>query len=260
MLINLVPLMEAQASSEIENIVTTNDGLFRAAHFALEKPLTPAVKEALRYREALHYGSNALASKPMTARLAAEICSIIVDHEMGVRTLPCTFVGNPATHSRTYTPSDGKATIEQHLSRWEEFVNTEAGIDPLIKMALAHYQFEAIHPFADGNGRTGRILNLLLLQQTKLLSLPILYLSGYIVRNKSDYYDRLNGVTREDKWEEWILFMLTAVELTASWTLQLIDKTEQLRKDTEETIRRLAPKLPAGDLTRLLFFAAVFAD
>lgn len=120
-------------------------------------------------------------------------------------------------------------------------------------MALAHYQFEAIHPFFDGNGRTGRVLNMLVLIETGLLELPILYLSGHIVRHKDEYYERLNAVTRSDDWQAWILFMLAGVESTAQWTLNLVDATDALRATMEQDIRQTNPKLPAGELTRLLF-------
>lgn len=252
MLINLIPLMEAQASSEIENIVTTNDELFRAANGALPD-MTPAVKEALRYREALHAGFNALQLRPVTFRTALEVGSLIAPQSARVRTLPGTFIGNPVTKERVYTPPQGEEVLLKHLSAWENFLHDDHGIDPLIAMALAHYQFEAIHPFSDGNGRTGRVLNILLLIEAGLLELPVLYLSGYIVRHKDTYYERLNAVTREEAWESWILFMLDGIRSTAQWTLQLIETSEELRAEMEESIREVGNHLPAAELTRLLF-------
>ena len=152
-----------------------------------------------------------------------------------------------------YTPPEGRDVILDHLSAWERFINGDHGLDPLVVMALAHYQFEAIHPFFDGNGRTGRILNMLILIQTELLRLPILYLSGHIVRHKDTYYERLNAVTRNNEWEPWILFMLSGVESTAQWTLDLVEKTDQMRVEMEQQIRDHNSKLPAASLARMMF-------
>lgn len=252
MLINLIPLMEAQASSEIENIVTTNDELFKAANGALSSP-TPQVKEALRYREALRAGHESLASRPITHQTAIDVCSILQAGPASIRNQPGTYIGNSVTGRRIYTPPVGKDVILDHLSRWERFLHGEHGLDPLVVMALAHYQFEAIHPFFDGNGRTGRILNLLILIETGLLELPILYLSGHIVRHKDTYYERLNAVTQNGEWEPWILFMLSGIESTAQWTLDLVERTDQLRANMEHQIREQNSKLPAASLARMLF-------
>lgn len=252
MLINLVPLMEAQASNEIENIVTTNDELFRAANGALEN-VTPPVKEALRYREALRAGFESLQSRPITTRTAIDICSHIHGRTAVIRDQPGTFIGNPSTGHRVYTPPEGRDVILGHMSAWERFLHSDHGLDPLVAMALTHYQFEAIHPFFDGNGRTGRVLNLLVLVETGLLELPILYLSGHIMRHKHAYYDHLNSVTTRADWQSWILFMLSGVESTAKWTLDLIESTDSLRGNMEHDIREANSKLPAPDLTRLLF-------
>ena len=252
MLINLIPLMEAQASSEIENIVTTNDELFKAANGTLPN-LTPQVKEALRYREALHVGYESLDSRPVTTQTAINVCSHIQASPANIRDQPGTYIGNPTTGRRIYTPPEGRDVILDHLSAWERFINGDHGLDPLVVMALAHYQFEAIHPFFDGNGRTGRILNMLILIQTELLRLPILYLSGHIVRHKDTYYERLNAVTRNNEWEPWILFMLSGVESTAQWTLDLVEKTDQMRVEMEQQIRDHNSKLPAASLARMMF-------
>ena len=252
MLINLIPLMEAQASSEIENIVTTNDELFKAANGTLPN-LTPQVKEALRYREALHVGYESLDSRPVTTQTAIDVCSHIQASPASIRDQPGTYIGNPTTGQRIYTPPEGRDIILDHLSAWERFINGDHGLDPLVLMALAHYQFEAIHPFFDGNGRTGRILNMLILIQTELLRLPILYFSGHIVRHKDTYYERLNAVTRDNEWEPWILFMLSGVESTAQWTLDLVEKTDQMRVEMEQQIRDHNSKLPAASLARMMF-------
>lgn len=252
MLINLIPLMEAQASSEIENIVTTNDELFKAANGALPD-VTPQVKEALRYREALRAGHESLATRPITTKTAVEVCSHIHARTAIIRNQPGTYIGNPTTGNRIYTPPEGRGVILDHLSAWERFLHSDHGLDPLVVMALSHYQFEAIHPFFDGNGRTGRVLNLLILIETGLLQLPILYLSGHIMRHKDTYYEQLNAVTREDAWEPWILFMLDGVESTARWTLDLVETTDTMRAAMETEIRALNSKVPAASLTRLLF-------
>ncbi len=252
MLINLIPLMEAQASSEIENIVTTNDELFKAANGTLVS-LTPQVKEALRYREALRSGFESLKSRPLTTQTAIEVCSHLQGRPAIVRNQPGTFIGNPATKRWVYTPPEGESIILDHLSSWERFIHSNHGIDPLVVMAMAHYQFEAIHPFFDGNGRTGRILNLLFLIETGMLQLPVLYLSGHLVRHKDTYYERLNAVTRNDEWEPWIRFMLAGIEATSSWTLSLIEATDELRATMEQKIRAHGASLPAASLARLLF-------
>ncbi|MFY9262299.1 MAG: Fic family protein [Actinomycetaceae bacterium] len=252
MLINLIPLLEAQASSEIENIVTTNDELFKAATGTFTN-ISPQTKEALRYREALRGGFDSLPEHPITTKTALEVCSTIHGRPARIRNTPGTYIGNPATKERTYTPPEGKDTILRHMSNWEKFVHSQTDLDPLVLMAVAHYQFEAIHPFYDGNGRTGRILNLLLLIEKGLLELPIIYLSGHILRHKETYYDLLNQVTREEAWEAWILFMLAGVESTATWTLNIVEETDRLRLSTLEKIRESSPRLPATELAQLLF-------
>ncbi|MDC4233472.1 Fic family protein [Actinomyces sp. B33] len=252
MLINLIPLLEAQASSEIENIVTTNDELFKAAHGALSA-MTPQVKEALRYREALWAGFESVRERPITTATAIAVCEGINGHQVQIRNRPGTYIGNPRTGRRIYTPPEGQETIQRHLSAWESFLHGDHGIDPLVVMALAHYQFEAIHPFFDGNGRTGRILNLLVLIESGVLELPILYLSGHITRHKDEYYRLLKGVTRNDEWTPWILFLLSGITETATWTLDLVERTDELREQMSEEIRRINSRVPAADITRLLF-------
>lgn len=248
-LIDSIPLLEAQASIEIENIVTTNDELFRAA-MDVEKP-TPATREGLRYREALNLGIELLKDRPITIRMAAQICSRITNIEMDVRTAPGTYIGNPVTKERIYTPPEGKDVILRHVNAWEKFLNNDESLDPLIKLALLHYQFEAIHPFSDGNGRTGRILNVLYLVHSELLSSPITYLSGYIVQHKDEYYRLLNAVTQRGEWTPWILFILRAVEVTSKWTSDLVYNVRDL---IEEVVERLkGTGLPQRDMAYMLF-------
>ncbi|WP_026459727.1 Fic family protein [Schaalia suimastitidis] len=253
MLINAIPLLEAQASSEIENIVTTNDELFRAAHHALGQAATPAAKEALRYRTALRVGSESIEERPLRVRTAVEVCSTLLGYSVSVRDKEGTYIGNPATREIIYTPPTGTDVLNEHLIHWETFLHADHGIDPLVMMALQHYQFEAIHPFPDANGRTGRIINLLFLKEKGLLNYPVLYLSGYIVRNKRDYYRLLRAVTEKDEWEPWLLFMIRGCDLMAQWTLHLIEKIVALQECIENRIRETIPRAPAAELARLLF-------
>ena len=207
LLINTIPLLEAQASSEIENIVTTNDELFRQAQLD-EATMSSATKEALRYRTALRDGFDNLRARPLSTRTAVEICRTIKGAGLDVRKTPGVTLRNAATGETVYTPPDGEAQLRDFLANWEQFIHANDGIDPLIKLAVQHYQFEAIHPFIDGNGRTGRILNVLYLVEKKLLALPLLYLSRYILNNRNDYYYLLNSVTAHGAWEDWIKWIL----------------------------------------------------
>ncbi|HMU66040.1 MAG TPA: Fic/DOC family N-terminal domain-containing protein, partial [Cellvibrionaceae bacterium] len=186
LLINLLPLLEAKDSSEIENIVTTMDKLFQFAHE--DTAADAATKEALRYRTALYQGFKQLQQRPLSVTTATEICSTLKAQTMEVRKIPGTVIANQQTREIVYTPPVGEETIRRLLGNWEQFFHSDDDLDPLIKMAISHYQFEAIHPFLDGNGRTGRIVNVLYLIEQQLLTLPILYLSRYIVQHKPDYY------------------------------------------------------------------------
>lgn len=251
LLINLLPLLEAQGSSEIENIVTTTDKLFR---FSQQDSLAdPMTKEALRYRTALWQGFEQLSNRPLCINTAVEICSTIKLTDMNIRKLPGTTLGNQATKEIIYTPPVGEEAIRKLLNNWESYLHEDDDIDPLIKMAISHYQFEAIHPFTDGNGRTGRVINILFLIERKLLSLPILYLSRYIVQNKLDYYRLLLGVTSEQNWQDWIIFMLKAVAATASWTTNKIAAIRALLEHTSAYVREAAPQIYSHELMSLIF-------
>lgn len=251
MLINTLPLLEARASSEIENIVTTTDKLFR--HLQADAGADPATKEALRYRRALLEGVKALKSRPLTTRTAESICTQIKGVEMSVRKVPGTALANDATGEVVYTPPEGETLIRDLLANWERFLHEEEAIDPLVRMAAAHYQFEAIHPFTDGNGRTGRVVNSLFLVEQGLLPLPILYLSRYIIAHKADYYRLLLAVTREGAWEPWLLYMLRAVGETAAWTTAKIGAVRKLAADTTEHVRRKLPKIYSRELVDVIF-------
>jgi Fic family protein len=251
-LINTIPMLEAQASTEIENIVTTADALFRHADLG-DSTADPATKEALRYRTALHEAFESLAKRPLSTGTAVRVCSIIKDADMQIRRVPGTGLGNPRTGKRVYTPPEGEARLRDLLANWEKFLHEQREIDPLVRMAIGHYQFEAIHPFTDGNGRTGRVLNLLFLVQEELLDVPVLYLSRYILRHKADYQRLLLEITTRQAWEPWLLFMLASVHDMASWTTRKIAAIRELERVTQEHVRKRAPKIYTRELVELIF-------
>jgi len=250
-LINTLPLLEAGASSEIENIVTTTDKLFQ--HARNEEQADPATKEALRYRRALFEGFKALNQRPLNTRTAEEICTQIKGVQMNVRRISGTALANDVTGEVIYTPPVGEDILRDLLANWERFLHDEVEIDPLIRMAVGHYQFEAIHPFTDGNGRTGRVVNSLFLIQEGLLTLPILYLSRYIIQHKTDYYHLLLQVTRKQAWEPWIIYILKGVEETATWTMNKISAIKALSDHTTEYVRNKHIKAYSHELVSLIF-------
>ena len=251
-LINSIPLREAKDSSAIENVVTTSDKLFRFANIGSEHA-DPATREVLRYRTALRNGFENLKNRPLTVQTALTICKTIKDYDLDVRSLPGTRLENKATGEVIYTPPEGADLIREKLSNWERFLHAEVAIDPIVRMAVAHYQFEAIHPFPDGNGRTGRVLNILFLIDKKLLDLPILYLSRHINANRDSYYKLLRAVTAAGDWEPWVLFMLDAVEQTAKWTTEKIIAIETLMEDAAHYIKGAHRRLYSYELVELLF-------
>jgi len=250
-LINTLPALEARASSEIENIVTTTDKLFEYAQDTIHADA--ATKEALRYSSALFNAAKSLAKHPLNTRTAEQICSEIRGKETKVRRVPGTALTNNATGKIIYTPPEGEDRLRQLLANWEKFLHEETGIDPLIKMAAAHYQFEAIHPFTDGNGRTGRVINSLFLIEQRLLTLPVLYLSRYIIENRNDYYRLLLNVTRDQDWEPWILYLLKAVEETAISTTAKIAAMRRLAEQTAQYVNARLPKIYSYELVNLIF-------
>jgi Fic family protein len=185
--------------------------------------------------------------------MAVDICRAIKHTDMDIRRVPGTALAGERQNQVIYTPPEGETLLRDLLANWETFLNDGADIDPLVRMAAAHYQFEAIHPFTDGNGRTGRILNILFLVQEKLLGLPILYLSRAIIARKADYYRLLLAVTRDQAWEPWILFMLEAVEETARWTTDKIEAIRTLEAHTAEYVRTRLPKIYSHELIQLIF-------
>lgn len=252
MLINTIPLLEAKDSSEIENIVTTTDKLFEFAQ-ADGSRADPATKEALRYRTALWQGFQSLSERPLSTNTAVTICTTIKGTAMDIRRVPGTKLSNPATGEAIYTPPEGEVLLRDKLANWEHFLHRAEDIDPLIRMAVAHYQFQAIHPFTDGNGRTGRIINLLYLLEQQLLSIPVLYLSHHIIQNKADYYRLLRDVTEAQAWEPWVLYMLEAVRSTAHWTRDKIMTIRQLQEHTIDYVRAELPAIYSRELVELTF-------
>lgn len=251
MLINTLPLLEAKDSSEIENIVTTTDQLFQYAQG--HDSADPATKEALRYRTALHQGYRSLKDRSLCTATAVEICRTLKGVDMDIRRTPGTQLANDQTGEVVYTPPEGEARLRDMLANWERFLHNQTELDPLIRMAVGHYQFEAIHPFTDGNGRTGRVLNILYLIQEELLSLPILYLSRHVIAHKADYYRLLLSVTRDQAWEPWLLFMLQAVAETSQWTTGKIAAIRQLAEHTTEFVRTRLPKIYTRELVDVIF-------
>jgi Fic family protein len=251
MLINTLPLLEAKASSEIENIVTTTDKLFRSV--GSEENADPATKEALRYSRALFEGFKALAEHPLNTRTTERICSTIKGVEMSVRKVPGTKLENSTTGEIVYTPPEGEGRLRDLLKNWEDYIHADSDLDPLIRLAVAHYQFEAIHPFTDGNGRTGRIVNSLFLIQQDLLTLPILYLSRYVIENRADYYQLLQGVTADGNWDAWVMYIIKGVEETARWTTAKIGAINELERHTTDYVRKRLQKIYSHELMNLIF-------
>ena len=251
LLINVLPLLEAQASSEIENIVTTTDRLFRSS--LLNQSPDAATKEALNYRAALYQGYQSLADRPICTATAERVCSVIKSRSMTIRKEAGTALGSTISGDTIYTPPVGESVIREKLANWENFINQTTELDPLVVMAIAHYQFEAIHPFSDGNGRTGRVLNLLYLVQAGILSSPILYHSRGIIRRKDDYYNLLREVTFEQNWEDWILFILQVIEESAEWTNQKIRSIREYREEVKKDLKLKVPKIYSNELLDVLF-------
>jgi Fic family protein len=257
-LLNTIALQEAKASSEIENIFTTNDELYQGlnAEDASGANVSPHAKEVLHYNDALWHGAETLRKHPVfSTNLATQIVNTIKQESGGIRKKSGTRITNRITEEVIYTPPEGEQHIRFLLGNLEQFANRrDDPLDPLLKMAVIHYQFEAIHPFHDGNGRTGRILLILYLMLEKLLDQPILFLSRYIIENKNLYYRRLREVTETGAWEPWILYLLRAVEITAQLTTRKIESiAELLTAMIEEGRAKLPKRTFSKDLIEQLF-------
>jgi Fic family protein len=253
MLLNAVVLKEAKDSSEIENIITTQDELYKA--LTVNKAnITAATKEVVNYRKAIFYGYDL--SKKQGFLKVNDIVKIqqkLVDNTAGVRSTPGTVLKNDKTGEIVYTPPQDKAEILDLLTNFINHFNGQNDLSPLINLAILHYQFESIHPFYDGNGRTGRILNILYLILKGLIDVPILYLSSYIIDHKTEYYRLLNQTNKTGNWEEWIIFMLKAVETTSRDTIIRITNINNLLDSMIEKVQQKAPKVYRKELVELLF-------
>ena len=253
-LISTLTIQEAKDSSEIENIVTTHDELFQE-DLSERSPLSPAAKEVLRYRQALWTGFQSVRdSGLLTNSHLLSIQAELEQNNAGFRKLPGTVLKDGLGRV-VYTPPQDATEIDTLMGDLEHFIHESEllDVDPLIKMALIHHRFESIHPFYDGNGRTGRILNVLYLVKERLLDIPILYLSRYIVQTKADYYRLLQTVRTDDTWEEWVLYMLTAVEETAAQAMIVIGEIQRALQDYKQRIRDQLPKIYSQDLINNLF-------
>ena len=252
-LLNAVILKEARISSEIENVITTHDRLYQAIS-ATGTPIDHATKEVLRYREAMIAGFDMVIKRGfLNTNGIVEIQEILEENKAGLRKLPGTSLKNAVTAEVIYTPPDDYDTILALMKNLEVYINETDELSPLIRLAVQHYQFESIHPFYDGNGRTGRIINVLYLCSHGLLDSPVLYLSDYIIKHKSDYYRLLGEVKVNGNWEEWILFILKAVEETSKQTANQIRSINKLFLALLDKIKADASKLYNKELLELLF-------
>jgi len=254
-IINTLSLQEAKDSSAIENIITTHDDLFKAVLFS-EGNRNPAAKEVQDYRAALKQGFEQV-SRQGIIRLGhiLDIQQTLEKNRAGLRKLPGTELRNQASGELVYTPPQDGIEVERLMANLVCFINDDglSDLDPLIKLALIHHQFESIHPFYDGNGRTGRIINILYLVAKGLLDIPILYLSRYFIQDKAEYYRQLQAVRENDDWEPWLLYMLKGIEVTAKQTIQLVQAIKRLMQDYKHRIRSELPKIYSQDLINNLF-------
>ncbi len=254
-LLNAVILKEARASSEIENVITTQDKLYQALS-ASGTQADAATKEVLRYREAMLYGFHFIEEKGfLSTNGIVEIQKILEENNAGIRKLPGTALRTAASGKVIYTPPDDPAGIQALMKNLEDYlnINNTDDLSPLIKLAVQHYQFESIHPFYDGSGRTGRIINVLYLILHNMLERPVLYLSDYIINNKADYYRLLQEVRMNGHWEEWVLYILKGVEETAQETIVRISEINELFIKTQEKIKQQSEKSYNKELLELLF-------
>ena len=254
-LIDTLSLQESKDSSEIENIITTHDEIYRNA--IENKTFTSsAAKEVYRYSEALRFGFNQVKQNGfIDLKLILKLQEIIEENDAGFRRVSGTVLKNDSTNQVIYTPPQHYDTIMDLMSNLEKFINDQIidEIDPLIKMSIIHHQFESIHPFYDGNGRTGRIINLLYLIQVGLLNLPILYISHFIIQHRAEYYRLLQSVRETGNWENWILYMLDAVENTAIDTISKIEEIKRLMQRFKQKIRSEHPRIYSQELINNLF-------
>ena len=253
-LINAVTINEAKDSSAIENIVTTHDDIYKVLTESGYKEEN--AKEVVDYRNAIWAGYEQIKKDGfINTNTIVKIQGMIEHNNAGIRKLPGTELKNSLTGETIYIPPQNEEEIRDYLRNLEEFINNnEDEIDPLIKVCLIHYQFESIHPFYDGNGRTGRILNILYLVLNKLIDSPILYLSKYINKTKQEYYKLFNEVKNNNNFEDWILYILKGIEITSKETITLIEKIQNEMKNYKEEFRTKLPKIYSKELLESLFY------
>jgi Fic family protein len=254
-LISTLTLQEAKDSSAIENIITTHDELFRA-ELLIDQLTSPTAKEVQNYAFALRHGFELVRNRKILSEAnIIAIQEVLEQNRAGYRKLPGTELKNLQTGQTVYTPPQDYDSIKSLMSNLASFINDDSlsDLDPLVKLAIIHHQFESIHPFYDGNGRTGRIINILYLVIKYLLDLPILYLSGYIIENKAEYYRLLQSVRDTNDWESWVIFILRGVEQTASETIFLVEQIRSMMAKYKQGLRKDLPKLYNQDLLNNLF-------
>ena len=251
-LLNAITLNEAKDSSQIENIVTTHDQLFEA--LSSQREYVGSTKEVLNYKEAIQQGITEINDKGfLSTNIIIDIQEIIEGNKAGIRKQSGTVLKNDTTGEVVYTPPKTEKEILDLMKNLEEYINVDDNCDELIKMAIIHYQFESIHPFYDGNGRTGRIINILYLILKDLLDSPILYLSKYVIENRSEYYKLLQGVRDENGWEAWILYMLKGIRETSEYSLKILKSITDLIVETTDRIRIELPKVYSYELIEVIF-------
>lgn len=261
-LISMLALQEARDSSAVENIVTTQDDLYQAGVSDNIRIINPATKEVLRYREAIFEGFEMVRkNKILSNNVIKKVQEKVKQNNAGFLVSPSKALVNQSDGRVIYTPPQDINEVNEKMSNLEAFINDQelSNLDPLIKMAIIHHQFESIHPFGDGNGRTGRIVNILYLVITDLLDLPILYLSRYITHHKGEYYHLIQAIRDKNtdnakEWEEWILFILKGVEETAGNTIELVKGISQLMAEYKNVLRPLFDKAYKHELINNLFF------
>lgn len=250
-LLDTLSIQEAKDSSEIENIITTHDDLFSSGE---DFAASPAAKEVRHYVSALRVGFSAVRNEGLIRlETLLSVQAELEQNRAGLRKLPGTVLKNAATGQVIYEPPQDGTVVAALMENLIGFIHADDGLDPLLRMAIAHHQFESIHPFYDGNGRTGRILNLLILQREGLLDLPVLYLSRYITSTKPDYYRLLQTVWEENRWNEWCLYLLRGVASTGRSAISLVKQLRDLMQKTQEEIRGQLPKIYSQDLLNNLF-------
>lgn len=250
-LLDTLGIQEAKDSSEIENIITTHDELYA---YQEDSGASPATKEVRHYVSAMRHGYEAVRDSGLIRlETVLNVQAELERNRAGLRKLPGTVLKNESTGQTIYEPPQDAAEVESLMANLIEFIHADDGLDPLLRMAITHHQFESIHPFYDGNGRTGRILNLLILQREGLLDLPVLYLSRHITTTKPDYYRLLQTVREQDRWEEWCLYMLRGVAVTSRSAIRLVKEFRDLMVKTKHDLREHLPKIYSQDLLNNLF-------